>query len=50
MSNMHVVIPEDLEDRFRKAVGRDKGAYKGAIKDAIREIVTTYCERIEETP
>jgi len=34
---MHIMVDDNLEKQFRRAVGSRKGAYKGAITEAMQE-------------
>jgi hypothetical protein len=39
MGRLPIKIPDDLEEKFRKEVGRRFGAKKGSLKKAIMEAI-----------
>ncbi len=39
MGKMNVVLRDDVEDRFRKAVFENKGMKKGNISEALEEAI-----------
>jgi hypothetical protein len=39
MGKMNIVLPDDLEKKFRKAVFEKKGMKKGNISEALEEAV-----------
>jgi hypothetical protein len=39
MGKLNVVLPDDLEDRFRKAVFEKMGMKKGNISEAMEEAI-----------
>jgi len=38
-------INKKLDEDFRRAIGRKKGAYRGAIKDAIQEAIVDWIKK-----
>lgn len=45
MGRLYVSLPDDLEDRFRKEVGRKLGARKGVISKAFKEAVELWLKQ-----
>ena len=39
MRRIYVYLPDELDDRFRKEVGRRFGAKKGVIQKALKEAI-----------
>ena len=44
MGNMHISISDELEDRFRKEIGKRKGVKKGNIRIALEEALDLWIE------
>ncbi len=45
MATMHIAIEDDVEERFRKEIGKRMGAKKGNIKIALEEAINQWIER-----
>ncbi len=52
MGKMNIVLPDDLETKFRDAVYRRKGMKKGNISEALEEAIECWIteEKPEEKP
>jgi len=48
MGKMNVVIKDDLEKRFRKAVFESKGMKKGNISEALQDAMEKWIKEQEE--
>ncbi len=44
MGKMNIVLPDDLEEKFRKAVFEKKGMKKGNISEALEEAINKWIE------
>jgi hypothetical protein len=45
MRQLHVLIPEELDDEFRRAVGRKYGSKKGTLGVAVAEALQMWLEK-----
>ena len=45
MGRLYVSLPDDLEDRFRKEVGKRLGAKKGVISKALKEAIEQWMKQ-----
>lgn len=44
MGKMNIVLPDDIENKFRKAVFEKKGMKKGNISEALEEAIDLWIE------
>ena len=44
MGRIDVILPDDLEEKFRREVAKKKGMRKGNLKKAIEEAVILWME------
>lgn len=44
MGNIKVILPDDLEEKFREEIYKSKGMKKGNIKKAIQEAIILWIE------
>lgn len=45
MGRLNVILPDDLEEKFRKEVGKRFGAKRGSLSEAFREAVELWIEQ-----
>jgi hypothetical protein len=48
MGKMNIVLNDELENRFRNAVFKNKGMKKGNISEAISEAIDLWIEETEK--
>jgi hypothetical protein len=48
MGKMNVVLSDELEDKFRKAVYENKGYKKGNISEAIEEAIECWIKSVHQ--
>lgn len=44
---MNIVLPDDIEDKFRKAIFEKKGMKKGNISEALEEAIDLWVKEQE---
>lgn len=42
MGKMNIVLPDDIEEKFRKAIFEKKGMKKGNISEALEEAINEW--------
>jgi len=48
MGKMNIVLPDDLEEKFRKAIYEKKGMKKGNISEALEEAIEIWIKEQKE--
>jgi hypothetical protein len=44
MGKMNIVLPDDIDEKFRKAVFQKKGMKKGNISEALKEAIEMWID------
>jgi len=45
MGRIDVILPDDLEEQFRREVANRKGMRKGNLKDALKEAIVLWMRK-----